>query len=486
MQSKGRLVLGLALVASLTGCAGVQGLSPNGVGNGSLLGGVKPGANVIASGAGNLANQALEPLNGLQFKPIADGKMLQNGGLQNALSSNQAQGATQSKAAAPAAPTMAAAPASMAGGGAMVAADAAMVAPMPTTISARPESAPSAGGGSAVSGNLYGYYGYGYFFGAENDQMALVSLLQAEAAGVSGGFKEVMAQVAAPAVKEWAADARLIQTQALVDQDGKLFPAPEGADAAVGSPLDGFYGDRSGWRLVFRSNARGEVLIFTVTAAKSLVIRLRWAPLNLDPARVAVDSGAAIRSLVAAVGDRAAKSEEEKTGLDYFLGVKFSVPEWVNQKDSQNRTEVVYAVSPKTRWNVSLDMVMGKLVWNLNGWANEGNDVAVPMPAVDMPMARVGVATPAIAVGEPNPGKPVDCVAMRPVERMGWFNQSIQGMVDAETGAVIRFSRPTKNYYTDFGGCPEPGVVEGSEGKPEPGVAVSSSGSTGSATVASN
>lgn len=282
-------VLGLALMATLSGCAGLPNLQSVPGANG------KPGANVIAAGS-NVVNQPLEPLNGLQFRPITDGAMLQNGGLQSALNSGNASAGTKAAAGGPTTNAVAAdmampvaAPAPMAGGasgGGM--AESSMVAR-------------DAKVGGAYSGNVYGYYGYGYFFGAENDQMALVSLQQAEAAGVNGGFKDVVAQVAAPAVKEWAQDARLVQTQALVDQDGKLFPAPEGSESSSSNPLDGFYGDRSGWRLVYRSTTRGEVLIFTVTQAKTLVIRLRWAALNLDPARVAVDSGAAIQSVSQAV-----------------------------------------------------------------------------------------------------------------------------------------------------------------------------------------
>lgn len=448
MQAKKKAAtwaLGLALMATLSGCAGMPNLA--------TLPGQKP-----AAGSGALANgqvnQPLEPLNGLQFRPITDGAMLQNGGLQSALGGqNNAQ---------------------RGGGGTMASADAVApaAAPMPTGASAGMATSEAAiappggkmmgGNGGAASGNVYGYYGYGYFFGAENDQMALVSLQQAEAAGVNGGFKEVVAQVAAPAVKEWAQDARLVQTQALVDQEGKLFPAPEGSEVAS-NPLDGFYGDRSGWRLVYRSSARGEVLIFTVTSAKTLVIRLRWAPLNLDPARVAVDSGAAIQSVAQAVASRSAQSEEEKTGLDYFLGVKYQQPD-IGYRDENNRTEVVFAVSPKTRWNVSLDMIMGKLVWNLNGYANDeaanpDGPIAMPMPAI---VSARPEAAPGVAVGEPNPNEPVSyCSPANPVERMGWYNQSIQAMVDAESGAVIRFSRPMKHFYKDMSPvpCSEPGSV---------------------------
>ena len=68
--------------------------------------------------------------------------------------------------------------------------------------------------------------------------------------------------------------------------------------------------------------------------------------------------------------------------------------------------ETLYQLSPAVRWNVSLRSVLGHLVWDL-GCYPAGNLNVVP-------------------------------------ESGYWINEYARGMVDVQSGALIRFSRPTK------------------------------------------
>jgi len=96
---------------------------------------------------------------------------------------------------------------------------------------------------------------------------------------------------------------------------------------------------------------------------------------------------------------------------------------------------------------------MGKLVWNASFYDYDNNGGGV------IYASGVGIATPVRAVEQVAEVKPVpapSCDA-KTVEQPGWFNNSGQGMVDAETGTVIRFSRPMRTYYKNqIEACPAP------------------------------
>jgi hypothetical protein len=429
-------VMALALLTS--GCA-LQTL-PTGAGGGKT--GTGTGTNV--TGDGPVHNLPLEPLNGVEFKPIsADTSryIANNGGIVAAgggnLVSNGTAGAVASKAAvAPAAAPMAAG--ASADGAALVARD--------SSGGGVSEAAVTNAGGGAYSGNVWSYYGYygGYFGGYGDQQMALVSLQQAELPGNAGSFADVVGTTCAPVVKAWATDARLVSSTAQIDNGGALLkPQNEAADAkmAIGMPYGG-YGDPSGWNLTYASTKRLEVLSFTVTGSKTTVIRMRWEPLNLDPARVLTDSATAVKKVIAAIKDKGFKGEEETTGKDCFLGFPFDQPKTGQWDGDYQRTEVVYDVPANAQWNVNLQEVMGKLVWNLSFYA--------PYDNVAVPIARPGIAVATTAAAPPaEDAKPVDpqpCTTTTE-EQPGWFNNSAQAMVDAESGKVIRFSRPTRSFY---------------------------------------
>jgi hypothetical protein len=227
----------------------------------------------------------------------------------------------------------------------------------------------------------------------------------------------------------------------------------------------GYYGEQAGWRLTYLSPTRNEMLSFFVTPQKTLIVRMRWAPLTLSPESVTVDSASAIKKLIAAIEDKSARGEEEKSGLDYFLGTPFDQPKTPNGDDNYSKAEVVYDVPDKVRWNVSLQSVMGRMVWELNYYgyeemgygggviaASTGTAVAVAAPAAEAKFALQ--STPAIMpmprpMPSSQPGQPGEW-------RESYFQNNARGMIDAQTGAVIRFTRPVRHFYRDWSYQPTP------------------------------
>jgi hypothetical protein len=419
-----------------------------------------------------LPNQPVEPLLGVEFKPLTQGaaQYLSNngasvlgGGTGNAMA--ESAPAPTRAAAAPAMPPMAT---GASGGASMVAADS--VATKSAGGSAGGGNPQAAGG--AFSGNVWSPYHFGYYFGYGGgaDQMALVSVQEGETKGSAGTFQDIVRDVVGPLVKVWAADGRLTSSNAVLTNDGQIFVEPQQAgmagDAKIMAPMPGYGGGPfdggNAWRLVYTSTDRSEILSFTVTAAKTTIIRMRWAPLDLQPERVTVDSASAVKKLIEAISDKGFKGEEEKSMKDYFMGYPFEQPQTGQWDGENNKTEVLYQVPKNARWNVNLQQVMGKLVWELNWWANDENMAG--------PTATMG----GVAIARPIPGPSVGsvddqdelapCPEPRKVEN-SYTNWNGQGMVDAETGAVIRFTRPTKNTYWYFDG---PSYPCDPEAKPEP------------------
>jgi hypothetical protein len=494
------LLSGLLSGCSVTGLGGLATVKP---GTGATsTGGTGTGA--VATGTGTTAlplhNQPLEALAGVEFKPVtaanarflsANGNAIVASGGGNAVAPTGAAMASASGAKSAVAPmatsaNMAApqiAEIGMVPGAAAVSDRA--VAPQPAPM---PPNGGSSGVGGASSGNVDAYYGYNFYFGGagfgSDQQMALVSLQQAETPGATGGFVQVLTSAAAPVVKAWATDARLIHSSALLDNKGTLLPTPndQGGGPMIASSMNSKYmggvspgGSGDGWALTYVSSSRSEVLTFAITPAKTTILRMHWQPLDLAPERVTTDSGAAIQKLISAIQDKNFAGDEEKSGKDYFLGFGFVQPQTGQYDGSYQKTEVVYKVPDDAQWNVSLDQVMGHVVWNLNFYgandmgysgggvvmANPGVSSAGPMSTNAAPPVALNkygitqVATTAVAIGKPSLGvMPIDggvgnggCAAPQYVTTGGWFNNSARGMVDAETGAVIRFTRPTRMTY---------------------------------------
>jgi hypothetical protein len=297
-----------------------------------------------------------------------------------------------------------------------------MAAPMPMVMG----SAPPPGGPMGMylppaqpvglfSGNMNGgYYGFGPSYGS-GAPTTLVSITQAETAGSKGPYLSMMSNVITPVIKAWAKDAQLVNSSGNTGSDGLLTSSTPSPVPSCG----GYYGpdQQSAWNLAYYSAGRSEMLTFMVTEAKTTILRTHWAPLDLAATPIAVDNDAALKALITAVETRGFKGEEEKTGLDYFLGSPYATNAgcFGPPMTGPGAQEALYEVPPDARWNANLQLILGKPVWQLNFYAN----------------------------------KPMD-----PAQGY-WVNMSASGMVDATTGAVIRFQRPSKQQIPQPMGYPE-------------------------------
>ncbi|MEB3195951.1 MAG: hypothetical protein VKP62_02000 [Candidatus Sericytochromatia bacterium] len=436
-----------------------------------------------------ISNAPLEPLAGVAFRPLT----VANARYLSGQAGPVGVDAATLRAGGPVPAGLVGMDAATLGGGAS--APAAPMAPLPASaermvgrgndkVANAGNSASTAGG--AFSGNVWGGYGYRYYFGfgAGAEQMALVSVQEGETKGAQGGFSAIVSAVVGPVIKDWASDARLTEAGSTLTNAGALHrddqTAPEAGLVPVRlSPFEG----GAGWRLVYLSSARSEMLQFIVTPEKTTLVRLRWAPLELAPERVKVDAGEAIARVIKAVSDRSFAGEEERTRQDYFLGHAFEQPKTGEYDGDEQKTEVLYQVPGNARWSVSLQQIVGKLVWELNWHAPEGPGADNRLP-IAVPGVAVAVSesmTPAKAafrllqgtsVSMPAPDRGLSPVPMppdqvcNPVQRKEtnrYTNQSGSAMVDAESGAVIRFTRPTRVTHTWFNS-----VCEVHEPKPVP------------------
>lgn len=247
----------------------------------------------------------------------------------------------------------------------------------------------------SLSGNLAGQQIYPVGFElAEPKPMSLVAMAVSEAPGSAGPLGVIARDVVEPVLRGWVPGARLVVAETDMGTDGSPRVDASGA---------------GGWRLTYQSPDGNEQLKFAVTPEKTLITKTRWAEVPVPVEAARLSEREAIARLSAAIGDRAFKSEEERTGQDYFLGRAIAPPAPGGM--SPGRVEVLYAVPEGARWTVNLESVIGKAVWNLrfytpslDSWSNRGR------------------------------------IPPSPPEYSG------EGLVDAASGAVIRFRRPYKRY----------------------------------------
>lgn len=406
------LMASIALAAALAGCQ-AQGLVGVGAGGATNPGGqpaVQPGAGAAVA----------TKLGAYEFKPLSADAAAQLAG--------RASTATAGGERATAAP---------------MAADAKMARPAIAGMSILPGSP----------------YAHGTYFSGPYGPMKLESATEAKGAGSTGGWAEIKAQVVAPVLADWTTDARLIASHGMLDADG---------NTATG---DERWPGELGWRATYAAPARNEVLEFHVTAAGTTITRLKWTPIDLNLDATSVDARAALATIAAAVKDRAAKSEEDKLGYDYFFGkdagggmvgimnktaVAAAGPAVAPAVDVAEPIEpgpasdpgpidapppdakpvpapvpvvlpapkTLYTLAPGGRWNASLNAIGDKVVWELSY----------------------------------DPGEK----AWQPPQD-GWAKDpSAYGMVDAATGQLIRLRRPSEFYV----GLPT--EAPGSEPMPRP------------------
>jgi hypothetical protein len=274
----------------------------------------------------------------------------------------------------------------------------------------------------------YGYSG-GYFYSARPDFHAATAVsprlesgnhdFEASFPGIDGGYMagqrwQVVSvttarlQVPAPGqeaafvrdavrplVSAWAADGRLDTAYNHPPNLGKLRAGePDPYDPSVVADEAAIL-KNVGWPLPYRSDAGHALLLVYKTG---VVLRMRYsAPTGSETASGGMLSPeAAIDKLKAALRDPAARSVEEVTGRDYFIGAPYQGvfnPTPVGPFASVGPS---YEFSDAAPWNALFDdSFAGKEVYwiNANGWPGYG-----------------------------------------------------RGLVDARTGAVVRFTRTAENH----------------------------------------
>lgn len=312
---------------------------------------------------------------------------------------------------------------------------------------AAPMAPPTAGrvAGTAMSILPGSPYAHGSYFTGPYGPMKLDSTSEARGPGSAGSWAEIKAQVIAPVLADWTTDARLIASQGMLDGAG---------DTAQGTER---WPGELGWRATYAAPSRNEVLEFHVTAAGSTITRLRWTPIDLNLDAAGVDAKAALTAISAAIKDANARSEEDKLGFDYFFGkpgdglvgiagggvavamarpaIDPVAPRPVNPSDvaiappaPSPSPKPLYELTAGGRWNASLNAIGDKVVWELH--YDPGEKAWQP---------------------------PTD----------GWsVDPSAYGMVDARSGALIRYRRPARYYVGQPTEGPEPSTMTRPAGEP--------------------
>ncbi|MNS15442.1 hypothetical protein D3C72_470770 [compost metagenome] len=156
-----------------------------------------------------------------------------------------------------------------------------------------------------------------------------------------------------------------------------------------------------GWPLAYLSESRREALFFY---AAGVVMRVQWFPKRYTEQSVPVPAEAAIKTVVAALRDRTAVSEEAHTGIDHFLGVPyvgvFGLP-GANVHDDLVPTYDVPDVIP---WYATLSAEYAeKPVWYVgSSWGGGGMVDALTGKLIRFTRLRVGHGTG----GPPSPFAP--------------------------------------------------------------------------------
>ncbi len=203
-------------------------------------------------------------------------------------------------------------------------------------------------------------------------------------AGMEASYVE---QTIRPVVRDWAVDGVLYTAYvSLPPRFGNSPPRPTMDTEADILKV-------KGWPLAYLSKSRREVLFFFPSG---LVVLTRWQPRDLDETTVKVPKQEAIARYVAAIRDPAFKSDEERTGQDYFLGVPYAGAFPPPEQNVHDDLVPAYEVPDTVKWDARFDyQFAGKPVWLVLG--AEGGGLG-----------------------------------------LGW--------VDAQTGTIIRFQRPRQGY----------------------------------------
>lgn len=236
-----------------------------------------------------------------------------------------------------------------------------------------------------------GNYNFEYFFPrAFGDDKVVASVKTAALPAANGNNEQYVETTIRPIVRAWAADAALetsYMTSPMAGPGVDPYPNPTPGPEAYATEAGIL--KLVGWPLVYTSASRLEVMY--VYGESGVMLRLRWHPKDLDESTVRVSKQAAADLLSTAMRDPASMSEEERTGRDYFLGTPYVglfPPPTANVWD---HLKPVYDFPANAFWEASLGYEYAeKPVWYIRGGFGSG-------------------------------------------------------LVDAQTGALIRFYRPSQN-----------------------------------------
>jgi hypothetical protein len=196
-----------------------------------------------------------------------------------------------------------------------------------------------------------------------------------------------------PVVAAWATDGALDTAYTHLPDLGKLRAGlPDAFDPTVVQDEAAIL-KNVGWPLPYRSEARKEILLFYATG---VVLKVKAGPATADEHTVKVSAQQAIQKLIATLHDPNAKSAEEQAGRDYFLGTPFGTVFTPKPTGPYADVGPTFSFSDDAGWHADLDKTYAdKPTWwiNANGWPGYG-----------------------------------------------------RGLVDAQTGAVIRFIRTSENH----------------------------------------
>lgn len=256
---------------------------------------------------------------------------------------------------------------------------------------------------------------------------ALMGVKEAILPGFGGAFPTLRAERLDPLVASWAPDAKLVRAN--VSQEELQGGSPPPRPICVYTPV---YGPP--WDVVYVSESKQEALRFFVDDRRILVLHLSWQRPGIDmpPPPVLTPGGspapgwppvgreAAVSRLAAALRTPGTVSEEERARWNYFHSLPHAEPSYYADEAPNLEPGPVYELPASLTWNASLQQILGRWVWVLQADAAPS---ASPSPAP----ATYRILCTTI------PGVP----HLEPAG--GAF-----GMVDAESGTVIRFTRPAR------------------------------------------
>lgn len=249
-------------------------------------------------------------------------------------------------------------------------------------------------------------------FGAtEGEGVRAAWLGAAELPGTNGSFDGIVLDHLRPYVLAWDPDAVL--SRAIVPPA----PAPLRLMDVTRADLEDL--PVVSWPVVFISEARQESLTMYVAPGRIVALLVHWEGASPSPSP-RVSEAEARHALEAALRDPAARSVEEVWGQDYFLGVPFRNPIGTltfyggpgPTMPGVARSEPLYTET--TLGEARLDEGFGRTVWRFEPrrerWSEE-----LPYDLAPDGTYRVVKAA--------------------------------RGIVDADSGAVVRFSRSFRDYF---------------------------------------